>query len=281
MQKIGVIGSGTMGKGVAQCLAQCGYQVILVDQTMDVLTKSLQDIERSIRMQRLFQATPEQGEPGEICSHIHITTELEVVGDAAYIIENITEDIVQKEALYRRMDVICKQDCIFMVNTSCISITQIAGFTKRPEKVVGTHFMNPVPMIQFVEMVRGHLTAEATIDRVKKFLAAIDKEPILVNDAPGFVSNRISHLMMNEAAFIVQDQVARPKDVDKIFRSCYGHKMGPLETADLIGLDTVVQSLRVLYEAYQDPKFRCCPLLTKMVHAGHLGRKSGKGFYEY
>jgi 3-hydroxybutyryl-CoA dehydrogenase len=168
-----------------------------------------------------------------------------------------------------------------MVNTSCISITKIGAITKRPDRVVGTHFMNPVPMMKAVEVIKGFYTSEKTIQRTKDLLTSLNKEGIVVNDFPGFVSNRISHLMMNEAAFIVQDQVADIKTVDEIFKKCYSHKMGPLETADLIGIDTVVESLQVLYDSYQDPKFRCCPLLKKMVDAGLLGRKSGRGFYEY
>ena len=168
-----------------------------------------------------------------------------------------------------------------MVNTSCISITKISGFTKRAEKVLGTHFMNPVDKIHTVETIMGFHTTEQTLDQVTQFLKSVGKRVVLVQDSVGFVSNRISHLMMNEAAFIVQDRVANAQAVDDIFRSCYGHKMGPLETADLIGLDTVVNSLRILYDSFQDTKFRCCPLLTKMVNAGLLGRKTGKGFYEY
>ena len=157
----------------------------------------------------------------------------------------------------------------------------IASLTKRPTKVIGTHYMNPVPMKTTVETIRGFHTSDATIETTKQLLATMGKECILVNDYPGFVSNRISHLFMNEAAFVVQDQVASAQEVDDIFKQCYGHKMGPLETADLIGLDTVVNSLEVLYESYQDPKFRCCPLLRKMVDAGLLGVKSGEGFYTY
>ncbi|WP_242655185.1 3-hydroxyacyl-CoA dehydrogenase family protein [Clostridium cellulovorans] len=173
------------------------------------------------------------------------------------------------------------ESCLFLVNTSCISITKIASLTKRPDKVIGTHFMNPVHIKTAVEAIKGFYTSEETIEKTKELLSKMGKEMIIVNDLPGFVSNRISHLFMNEAAFVVQDQVAAPAEVDAIFKKCYGHVMGPLETADLIGLDTVVDSLEVLYESYQDPKFKCCPLLKKMVDANLKGRKTGKGFYDY
>lgn len=183
--------------------------------------------------------------------------------------------------VYGKIDNICDENCIFLVNTSCISITKIAALTKRPDKVIGTHFMNPVPQKKVVEVVKGYHTSEETIASLKELLANIGKEAIIVNDYPGFVSNRVSHLFMNEAAYVVQDQVASPESVDDIFKKCFGHAMVPLETADLIGLDTVVNSLDILYKSYQDPKFRCCPLLRKMVDAGLYGRKSGEGFYKY
>ena len=164
---------------------------------------------------------------------------------------------------------------------SCISITQIASATKRPANVVGIHLMNPVHLKPTVEVIRGFHTSDQTIETLLQLFSRLGKEAIIVEDLPGFVSNRISHLFMNEAAFVLQDQVATAANIDAIFKRCFGHKMGPLETADLIGLDTVVRSLDVLYESFQDSKYRCCPLLRKLVHAGHLGRKSGRGFYVY
>ena len=202
-------------------------------------------------------------------------------GESDFVVENITENVDSKLELYSQLDAICRDNVIFAANTSCISITKIASVTNRRQKVIGIHFMNPVPMISAVEMIRGFHTSEETIQTTLDLMKQINKEGIIIKDFPGFVSNRISHLMMNEAAFIVQDRCARAEDVDDIFRKCYGHKMGPLETADLIGLDTVVNSLEVLFASYQDPKFRCCPLLKKMVEAGLLGRKSSQGFYQY
>jgi 3-hydroxybutyryl-CoA dehydrogenase len=179
------------------------------------------------------------------------------------------------------LDRVASPEVCFGANTSCISITQIASATGRPANVVGMHLMNPVHVKPTVEVIRGFHTSDRTIDTLRRLFSRLNKEAIIVEDLPGFVSNRISHLFMNEAAFVLQDQVATPDQIDMIFKKCFGHKMGPLETADLIGLDTVMRSLDVLYESYHDPKYRCCPLLRKLVHAGHLGRKTGKGFHEY
>jgi 3-hydroxybutyryl-CoA dehydrogenase len=197
------------------------------------------------------------------------------------IIENVTEDCEIKKNVYSELNEICSDDATFAINTSCISITKIASYLNKPENAIGMHFMNPVPLKQMVETIRGHHTSEKTVETAKQFLKSIKKNPIIVNDYPGFVANRLSHLFMNEAAFLVQDNVASPDEIDMIFKQGYGHKMGPLETADLIGLDTVVKSLNILYDSYQDSKFRCCPLLKKMVDAGILGIKTGKGFYDY
>jgi 3-hydroxybutyryl-CoA dehydrogenase len=206
------------------------------------------------------------------------------INDAAlcqFVVENVTEDWATKEKVYAQMDQVIAPEVCFGVNTSCISITRVGGITRRPDKVVGIHFMNPVHLKPTVEVIRGYHTSEDTLAKVKALLSQLNKQGIVVGDLPGFVSNRIFHLFMNEAAFVLQDQVATAHEIDAIFKKCFGHTMGPLETADLIGLDTVMRSLDVLYESYQDPKFRCCPLLRKLVYAGHLGRKSGKGFYEY
>jgi 3-hydroxybutyryl-CoA dehydrogenase len=170
---------------------------------------------------------------------------------------------------------------IFAANTSAISITRIASVTDRPDRVVGTHFMNPVPLMPVVEVIRGYHTSEATLETTRALLAAMGKQAIVVKDWPGFVSNRVLMLTLNEAIWLVQDGVARAEDVDAIFRGCFGHKMGPLATADLIGLDTILDSLEVLYDSYKDPKFRPCPLLAQMVAAGIRGRKSGAGFFTY
>lgn len=281
MDVIGVVGAGVMGRGVSQVFAQAGYEVRLIDLYDNVLADAKQQIYNNIRFQGLFNKEQKSHNPDEIIERIKFSKSYKILNGCDYVIENVTERLDVKTDVYKIIDDVCKDICIFAVNTSCISITQIASLTKRPLNVIGTHFMNPVHLIPAVEVIRGYHTSNDTVDRLKLLLASIGKESIVVNDYPGFVSNRISHLLMNEAAFIVQDQVASPKDVDEIFKKCYGHKMGPLETADLIGIDTVVNSLDVLYESYQDPKYRCCPLLRKMVYAGKLGRKVQEGFYSY
>lgn len=281
MKTVGVVGAGVMGRGVAQSLAVSGYQVNLLDVTEEILTEAKEDIYRNVRFQILFNKNQTFSKPEEILERITFCTDYKCLENTNFVIENVTENWDVKKEVYQKLNKICPAECIFLVNTSCISITRIAGLVKRPEKVIGIHFMNPVPLISAVEVISGYHTSADTISSVKVFLDTMGKEMILVNDYPGFVSNRLSHLFMNEAAFVVQDQVASPQIVDDIFKKCYGHKMGPLETADLIGLDTVVNSLDILYDSYQDSKFRCCPLLRKMVDAGLYGRKSGKGFYTY
>lgn len=281
MLKVGVIGAGVMGTGVAQNLAESGMEVMLVDLSDEILEDSKEKIYNQSRMQLFFKKDNNGLSPEEILEKINCTTDYNQLKDVDYVIENVKEDLEIKKSVYRKLDQVCKKETIFLVNTSCISITEIASVTSRADKIIGTHFMNPVPMKKTIEAIKGYYTSEETIEGTKKLLASMGKEMILVNDYPGFVSNRISHLLMNEACYVVQDQVAAPEQVDDIFKKCFEHKMGPLETADLIGLDTVMNSLDILYQSYQDPKYRCCPLLRKMVNAGLLGRKSGKGFYDY
>lgn len=278
---IGVIGAGIIGQGVTQSFAENGFKVILVDINDNNLSEAISSIEKNIKLKSFLNKQNLSIDSTEVIKNITLTKNYLALRDVDFIIENVTEDWVIKKMVYESLNDILKESCITLVNTSCISITKIGAITKDCSKVIGVHFMNPVPLKTTVEVIKGYHTSEETVQKVKALLFDIGKECIVVNDYPGFVSNRISHLFMNEAAFVVQDQVASPKEVDDIFKKCYSHKMGPLETADLIGLDTVVNSLNVLYESYQDPKFRCCPLLKKMVEAGFTGRKSGKGFYKY
>jgi len=280
-KKIGVIGAGTMGVGVAVDLILNDVNVVLADVSPDILEKAKSELLNTIRMAPLLRKTAPKLASEDVLKKIHFTTDVQEISCCQFIIENATENWDVKEKIYRELDEICGSEVCFGVNTSCISITKIAGLTNRQDKVIGMHLMNPVYLKDCVEVIRGFHTSDESIEVVKQLMKQIGKSTIVVNDYPGFVSNRISHLYMNEAAFVVQDQVATPRQVDEIFKKCYNHKMGPLETADLIGLDTVVHSLNVLYESYQDSKFRCCPLLRKMVDAGKLGRKSGSGFYEY
>lgn len=281
MKKIGVIGAGTMGRGVAQAFAAGKYQVVLCDCSQCALDAAKKEIYNITRFKNFNDKGQDNLMPEQVLEHITFTTDLNLLSDVDFVVENATERFEVKKEIYAEIDKICKEEAVFAANTSCISITKLAALTNRPEKVLGIHFMNPVAYIMAVEMIRGYHTSEETLTFAKDLLAAIGKESIVIEDAPGFVSNRISHLMMNEAAFIVQEGVATPEAVDDIFKKCYGHKMGPCETADLIGLDTVVDSLNVLFDSYKDPKFRCCPLLEKMVDAGKKGRKTSEGFFKY
>lgn len=281
IQVIGVVGAGVMGTGVAQNLVQAGHRVILLDTTMDILRKAREDITNTIRFQRLFNKAGNAQRVDELIERITYTTDYALFKDVDFVIENVTEKWEIKKRVYAQLDEVCPEPCVFAANTSAISITRIASATRHPSQVIGMHFMNPVPMKPMVEVIRGYHTSEATLEIAKGLLATMGKECIVVNDAPGFVSNRVLMLTVNEAIFLVQDQVASIEEVDKIFKTCFGHKMGPLETADLIGLDTVLYSIEVLYESFNDSKYRPCPLLKKMVDAGLYGRKSGQGFYTY
>lgn len=278
---LGVVGAGVMGRGVAQAAAQKGMQVVLLDISDEILEAADNDIRQAIRFAAMMDRKTVVDSPDEVCQRIEFTTDLARLAQVDFLVENVSEKVAIKEELYPQLDSICKSDCVFAVNTSAISITRVAGWTQRADRIVGMHFMNPVPMKPLVEVIRAHHTSAETIDTAKQFLAQLGKEAVVVNDMPGFVSNRILMLTVNEAVFVVQDQVSTPRDVDRIFKGCFGHKMGPLETADLIGLDTILFSLDVLYESYNDPKFRPAPLLRKMVDAGLHGRKSGEGFFKY
>ena len=277
----GVVGSGVMGVGVAQSLAQAGYKVILLDISEEILKRAKDEITRNVRFQRLFNKSAGQESIDTILERITYTTEYAPFADADFVIENVTEKWEIKQQVYMQLDAVCPPHCVFAANTSAISITRIGSATRRPEQVIGMHFMNPVPLIPMVEVIRGYHTSEQTIATARNLLTSLGKDCVVVNDMPGFVSNRVLMLTVNEAIFLVQDQVASAEDVDKIFKTCFGHKMGPLETADLIGLDTILYSIEVLYESYNDSKYRPCPLLKKMVDAGLYGRKNGKGFYSY
>jgi 3-hydroxybutyryl-CoA dehydrogenase len=286
IKKVGVIGAGVMGIGVGQSLAQGGMEAVLVDVSDAVLEHAKGEIRKNLRFQGMFQKdAPTKGSTKEsadtVLGRIRYTTLLEELNDVDFVVENVPEKWEIKRGIYPRIDAICPQRAVFAVNTSCYSITRVGALTKRPDRVIGMHFMNPVPLKPMVEVIRGHHTSEETIATARGFLGRMGKDCILVNDMPGFVSNRVLMLTINEAVYVLQDGVATAEQVDQLFKTCFGHKMGPLETADLIGLDTILYSIEALYESYSDSKYRPCPLLKKMVDAGFHGRKNGKGFYDY
>ncbi|TDF42471.1 3-hydroxybutyryl-CoA dehydrogenase [Alteromonadaceae bacterium M269] len=271
-----------MGQGLAQDLAQHGYQVLLNDISEEILDDAKRRIKQNLRAQRMLGNTSESGETtDQIMARITTSTTLDFLSDAQFVVENVTEKWDIKKEIYPQIDKICRDDVVFAVNTSAISITKVGSLTNRPEKVLGIHFMNPVPMKNTVELIQGYHTSEESLETARQFLSGFNKESVLVNDAPGFVSNRVLMLTINEAAYLVQDGVADAADVDKIFINCFGHTMGPLATADLIGLDTILYSVEVLYESFNDSKYRPCPLLKKMVDAGLHGCKNGQGFFKY
>ena len=281
IRSVGVIGAGNIGVGVVTDLVLHEIKSVVVDLNDTILQHAKAEVIKNVRFAPVLSKALPRLNTEEVLKRMTLTSNLDDVSSCDFIIENITEDWNIKKELYGQLERLVPSHVCFAANTSCISITQIASATNRPANVVGVHFMNPVHLKLTVEVIRGFHTSDATMSLVMQLFRQLGKEAIVVQDLPGFVSNRISHLFMNEAIFVLQDQVATAEDIDQIFKKCFGHKMGPLETADLIGLDTVMRSLDVLYESFHDPKYRCCPLLRKMVHAGHLGRKTGKGFYTY
>ncbi len=281
IRTVGVVGAGVMGAGVAQNLAQAKRKVILLDISDELLEKAKEEIIKGIRLQQMYSRGVERESIDAILSRITFTTDYQLFEDAEFVIENVTEKWDIKKGVHEKLDSIIQDNRVIAANTSAISITRIGSLNRYPARVIGIHFMNPVPMKKTVEVIRGYHTTEEAIETTKGLLAEMGKECVVVSDMPGFVSNRVLMLTINEAIFLVQDQVASVEEIDKIFKSCFGHQMGPLETADLIGLDTILYSIEVLYESYNDSKYRPCPLLKKMVDAGLYGRKSGHGFYSY
>jgi 3-hydroxybutyryl-CoA dehydrogenase len=278
---IGVVGAGNIGTGVVTDLVLNGLNAVVADISDEALRKSETEVLKSIRFAPLFSKSLPKVSPEEAARRMTFTRDLKDLANCEMVIENVPERWEIKRPIYEELDAIMPAGICFGANTSCLSITRIAAATRRPEQVIGLHFMNPVHLKPTVEVIRGFHTSDRTLELLQILFGQLRKQAIVVEDLPGFVSNRISHVFMNEAAFVLQDQVASAEKVDQIFKQCFGHKMGPLETADLIGLDTVANSLDVLYESYHDPKYRCCPLMRKLVDAGHLGRKTGRGFHIY
>lgn len=282
MKKIGIIGAGVMGCDIIIDLAINNYEeVFIIDTSNELLEKAKEKIIENFNFYCFLKPTLRSFKIAELTEKFVFLTDLEILKDVDLVIENVTENETIKMQLFETLNQICRKDTLYAVNTSCISITKLSQQISNRENMIGTHFMNPVPLKNIVEVIRGTHTSEQTIASLQNFLSSLNKSCVVVEDFPGFVSNRLSHLFMNEAIFLIQDGVASSQDIDRLFRQGFGHKMGPLETADLIGLDTIMNSLEVLYENYQDSKFRCAPLLRKMVNSGWLGKKTGKGFYEY
>jgi len=280
MNKIGVIGAGTMGNGIAHVSALSGFETILMDIKDEFVSRGLVTIHKNLER----QVKKEKISPTDMDSslkRINITTDYAKLSACDFVVEAATENEEIKLEIFKKLDALCQQSTILASNTSSISITKIAWATNRPEKIIGMHFMNPVPIMKLVEIIRGKETDEITTSAVVDLSEKMGKIPIKCNDSPGFVSNRILMPMINEAIFCLQEGIGTPEAIDTIMKLGMAHPMGPLTLADLIGLDVCLNIINVLYTDFGDEKYHPCPLLIKMVEDGHLGRKSGKGFYDY
>ena len=280
MKTIGVLGTGTMGAGLVQILAQCGYDVVMRARHQTSVDNGLAKVEKNFsKMVKKEKITEDQKK--EYLSHVSGSIDIEIVKDADLIIEATTENMEAKKALFEDLDKLTKPDCIIATNTSSLSITEISMATSKPDKVIGMHFFNPVPAMKLVEVINGINTSDETNKVVTDLATELGKTPVQIAEAPGFAVNRILVPMINEAAFILMEGVASAEGIDTAMKLGANHPMGPLALGDLIGLDVVVAVMDVLYNEFEDPKYRCCPLLRKMVRGGKLGMKSGEGFFDY
>jgi 3-hydroxybutyryl-CoA dehydrogenase len=280
MKQAAVVGAGTMGNGIAHVLALHGWSVALIDAAPAALEKAQKTIRANLERQAKKGAIATEA-VDETLARIAMQPSTDAAAGAGLVVEAVSENPAVKFAIFEALDRTCEPHAILASNTSSISITEIGARTKRPDKVIGMHFMNPVPVMELVEVIRGHATSDATTQQVMEISRALGKTPVEVNDYPGFVSNRVLMPMINEAIFCVMEGVATPESIDTVMKLGMAHPMGPLTLADFIGLDVCLAILEVLHKGLGDDKYRACPLLRKMVAAGHLGRKSGRGFYAY
>jgi len=279
-ETIGVVGAGTMGNGIAQVAARAGYQVILRDVAEEFLRKGLENVNRSLQRD-VDKGRLSEPEKREIVERIKLTTDASALSDSSFVIEAVTENLAVKSEIFRSLDELVSPNAILASNTSSISITKLGAVTGRPDKVIGMHFMNPVPVMKLVEVIRGIATSDETYERTRALSEKLGKTALECNDSAGFVANRVLMPMINEAIFALHEGVAARESIDGIMRLGMNHPMGPLALADFIGLDVCLAIMNVMHEELGDPKYRPCPLLKRYVNAGWLGKKSNRGFYEY